>query len=49
MLTGGEHLKIVSERLGHASIAITADLYSHVAPSLQAAAAARLERLPATG
>jgi len=26
---------VVSERLGHASIAITADLYTHVAPSIQ--------------
>ncbi len=27
--------KIVSERLGHASVAITLDLYSHVLPGLQ--------------
>jgi integrase len=26
---------IVQERLGHASIAVTMDLYSHVAPSMQ--------------
>ena len=35
MLSKGIHLKIVSERLGHSSIAITADLYSHVLPSVQ--------------
>ena len=34
MLAKGIHLKIVSERLGHTSIAITADLYSHVLPSV---------------
>ena len=33
------HPKIVSERLGHASIAITLDTYSHVAPGLQETAA----------
>ena len=35
MLSKGIHLKIVSERLGHSSIAITANLYSHVLPSVQ--------------
>jgi integrase len=28
-------LKVVSERLGHASIATTADIYSHVLPEMQ--------------
>jgi site-specific recombinase XerD len=27
-------LKVVSEILGHANIAVTADLYSHVSPSM---------------
>jgi integrase len=31
--------KVVSERLGHANIAITMDLYSHVLPSMDDAAA----------
>ncbi len=31
--------KIVSEMLGHASIAITLDIYSHVLPDMQAQAA----------
>ena len=39
MLENGVHLKVVQERLGHASIAITGDTYSHVAPGLQKAAA----------
>lgn len=33
------HPKIVQERLGHASIQVTLDTYSHVAPGLQEAAA----------
>jgi integrase len=39
MLTQGVHPKVVSERLGHASIGITLDLYSHVLPTLQQDAA----------
>ena len=39
MLKAGTHPKIVQERLGHASIRITLDTYSHVAPGLQEAAA----------
>jgi len=35
----GIHPKIVQERLGHSSIQITLDTYSHVAPGLQDAAA----------
>ncbi len=43
LLKQGVHPKIVQERLGHASIQITLDTYSHVAPGLQAAAAARFD------
>ena len=43
MLKQGKHPKIVSERLGHASIAITLDLYSHVIPGLQQAAANKFD------
>ena len=39
MLKQGVHPKIVQERLGHASIQVTLDTYSHVAPGLQEAAA----------
>ena len=35
MLASGIHPKIASERLGHSSIAITLDLYSHVLPNMQ--------------
>ena len=43
MLKQGIHPKIVSERLGHSSIGITLDTYSHVMPGLQEAAALRFE------
>lgn len=45
MLKQGVHPKIVQERLGHASIQITLDTYSHVAPGLQEAAAARFDEV----
>ena len=45
MLKQGIHPKIVSERLGRASIAITLDTYSHVLPGLQEAAAERFDML----
>jgi integrase len=44
MLKQGTHPKIVQERLGHASIQVTLDTYSHVAPGLQEAAAARFDQ-----
>jgi len=43
MLKQGTHPKIVQERLGHSTIAVTLDTYSHVAPGLQEAAAARFD------
>jgi integrase len=43
LLRSGVHVKIVSERLGHSSVAITLDLYSHVDAAMQADAAARLD------
>jgi integrase len=33
------HPKIASEMLGHATVAVTLDLYSHVTPTMQRAAA----------
>jgi integrase len=43
LLAQGVHPKVVQEMLGHSTIAITMDLYSHVTPSLQAEAAAKLD------
>lgn len=45
LLKQGVHPKIVQERLGHASIQITLDTYSHVAPGMQEAAALRFDEL----
>ena len=39
MLSRGVHPKVASEILGHATVAITLDLYSHVTESMQAEAA----------
>ena len=44
-LTAGIAAKVVSERLGHASVAITLDTYSHVHPALQEEAAHTVARL----
>jgi integrase len=43
LLKAGVHPKIVSERLGHATVSITLDIYSHVLPDMQDEAVARLE------
>ena len=43
LLRQGTHPKIVSERLGHSSISITLDTYSHVLPNMQDEAAKRLD------
>jgi integrase len=43
LLQQGVHPKIVQERLGHSSVATTLDIYSHVLPGLQEAAARRFE------
>jgi integrase len=45
MLKAGVHPKVVSERLGHANIGITLDIYSHVLPGLQEAAAEKFDRI----
>ena len=45
LLKQGVHPKIVKERLGHASVQITLDTYSHVAPGLQEAAAVGFDKI----
>jgi integrase len=42
-LLAGENPKSVQQRLGHASVVITLDTYSHVLPSVQTNAASRLD------
>ena len=51
-LSAGVNPKIVSERLGHSSISVTMDIYSHVLPGMQEEAALAVEPLldrPASG
>ena len=43
MLRENVHPKIVQERLGHNSIAITMDIYSHVMPNIQQDAVALVD------
>lgn len=43
LLKQGDHPKVVSERLGHSTIAITMDTYSHLLPNMQEEASSRLE------
>jgi len=45
MFKAGVNPKVVSERLGHASISITLDIYSHVLPGMQEAAAEKFDKL----
>ncbi len=42
-LAAGENPKVVSERLGHSTITLTMDTYSHVLPDMQERTAAKLE------
>ena|SRR5260370_35019416 len=43
LLASGTHPKVASERLGLSEIGITLDLYSHVMPGMQEAAAANAD------
>ena len=45
LLIAEENPKVVSERLGHSTIVLTLDTYSHVLPTMQQNASARLEKL----
>jgi integrase len=45
MLQQGVHPKVVSERLGHSTIGITMDTYTHVLPNIQKEAAIQFEQL----
>jgi integrase len=43
LLLAGVHPKVAQERLGHSSISVTLDLYSHVTATMQEDAAAKLD------
>ncbi len=44
-LRAGIHPKVVSERLGHATVSITLDTYSHAIPAMQQEAASLIAEL----
>ena len=43
LLAAGVHPRVVQERLGHAQISITLDIYSHVLPTMGVEAAGKLD------
>ena len=45
LMTRGVHPKVVQEMLGHSTIALTLDTYSHAAPAMHAQAAAQMNEL----
>ena len=45
LLQAGEHPKVVQEMLGHSTISMTLDTYSHVLPSMQKEAAKKMNEL----
>ena len=45
LFAAGTHPKVVSERLGHATISIALDTYSHVPPGMQKDAVTQLDAL----
>lgn len=45
LLCGGINPKVAAERLGHSSIVMTLDTYSHVLPTMQREASDKMEEL----
>jgi len=45
LLKAGVPVKVVSERLGHATTSITMDVYAHVLPGMQEEAAATVDAM----
>ena len=43
LLANGENAKVASERLGHSTVVLTLDIYSHVVPDMHQQAAERIE------
>ncbi|MDA0597461.1 MAG: tyrosine-type recombinase/integrase [Chloroflexi bacterium] len=49
LIEQGTHVKVLSERLGHASVAFTMDTYAHLLRGLQQQAADAIDRSLASG
>ena len=45
LLQAGQPVHVVSERLGHAKVSMTMEVYAHVLPDMQQDAAAKLGAL----
>jgi integrase len=45
LLLADENAKVISERLGHATVQLTLDTYSHVLPTMQQRAASKMDRI----
>ena len=45
LLAAGEHPKVLQDLLGHSSITVTMDLYSHVMPGLRERAVSRMDEI----
>jgi integrase len=45
LLASNTHPKVVQERLGHSSIMVTMDIYSHLMPNMQADAVAQVDEV----
>jgi integrase len=45
LMAAGVHPKMVQERMGHCTIAMTMDIYSHVMPSIQQEGAEKIDDL----
>ena len=48
LMKQGTNPKVVQERLGHSSISVTLDVYSHVVPGMQELAAMHFDEKPKT-
>ncbi len=45
LLSAGENIKVVSERIGHADVSLTLRTYAHVLPNMQQEATSKLEKI----
>ena len=45
LVQAGVNIKVIQERLGHKSVTLTLDTYSHLLPSMQASAVVALEKI----
>ncbi|MDQ3667647.1 MAG: tyrosine-type recombinase/integrase, partial [Acidobacteriota bacterium] len=44
LLGAGENVKVIAERLGHADVSLTLNVYAHLQPGAQESATQRMEK-----